>query len=364
MRWGWLESLESAGCAAPEAGWRPRHLTLWRQGQLIAAMPAYEREGSDGDFSRDWDFASAAARARRAFYPKLVVGVPFTPCTGQRILVAPGEDRAACAAALLEAARSLCREEGIHTLELLFPDPAEARELESLHGLAVRVDFQFHWHNEGYASVDDFLARFNSKRRAMIKRERAAPAEQGISIRTVEGDELAADAKKWARTIYEIHHSTIDKLMWGRGWLNRKFYERALARLPENAQFVEATRDGKIIAGAFNIASPTHLYGRYWGCLEEHRFLHFNVCLYHSVAECIARGVRVFEGGAGGEHKLARGFVPSPTFTAFELFDEKLDEAVRRYLQAERPEREAALERWRAESGLLKPRDANTEAAG
>ena len=363
LRWGWLESLESSGCAAPEAGWRPRHLTLWRGGRLIAAAPAYSKDGSDGDFSRDWDFAAAAARARAPFYPKLVLGVPFTPCTGRRLLVLAGEDREACSAALLAGARALCREEGLHALEVLFPDPAEARLLEERHGLAVRVDFQFHWHNDGYRTTDDFLARFNSKRRAMIKRERAAPEEQGIVIRTVPGEELAQDPKRWARIIHGLHKATIDKLMWGRGWINRQFYESCISRLPGNLQFVEASLGGKVIAGAFNVASPTRLYGRYWGCHEEHRFLHFNVCLYHSIDQCIANGVQVFEGGAGGEHKLSRGFQPSPTYTAFELFDARLDEAVRRFLRAERPAREEALVRWREESAMLKPREVQAPKA-
>jgi predicted N-acyltransferase len=353
LEWGWLESLESSGCVAPASGC-PRHLTLWRRGQLIAAAPAYAKDGSDGDFSRDWDFAHAAQRARAPFYPKLVLGVPFTPCTGRRILVAPGEDRAACTTVLLQAARELCRAERLPTLEVLFPDPAEAHELEQ-RGLAVRVDFQFHWRNASYGSIDEFLARFNSKRRAMIRRERAAPAEQGIELRTIRGAELADDPIGWGRQVYSLHRATIDKLPWGRGWLNRKFYELALTRLPDKIEIVEARRDGRIIAGAFNVASATHLYGRYWGCLEEHKFLHFNVCLYHSVQECIARGVQVFEGGAGGEHKLPRGFEPSPTFCAFEFQDGRLDASVRRFLRGERLEREESLERWRAEAGLLKP---------
>ncbi len=164
--------------------------------------------------------------------------------------------------------------------------------------------------------------------------------------------------------MFRLYKSTIDKLYWGRQYLNAAFFQQLRARWKQNLCFVAAQRGDELVAGAINVQKNGVLYGRYWGCFEEHRFLHFNVCLYHSVEQCIARGVRVFEGGAGGEHKLARGFVPSPTFTAFELFDARLDEAVRRYLQAERPEREAALERWRAESGLLKPRAANSEAAG
>ncbi len=357
LEWAWLESLESSGCATERTGWRPRHLTLWKQGKLIAAAPAYEKESSDGDFSRDWEWASAAARARRPFYPKLVIGVPFTPCTGARFLVAKGEDREACTRALLAGARALSTEHGLHVLEVLFPAKAEVDELTKVQGLAGRVDFQFHWHNAGYRSVDEFLARFSAKKRAMIKRERAAPAEQGITIRTVRGPELADDPLGWARIAHTLHKSTIDKLMWGRGWLNRKFYEKVLTRMPDKIEIVEARRGGELVAGAFNVASATTLYGRYWGCLEDHKFLHFNVCLYHSVEQCIERGVLAFEGGAGGEHKIARGFQPTLTYGAFEFADPQLDRSVRQYLVAERTEREAALQRFQAESGLLKPID-------
>ena len=361
LEWGWLEAMESSGCAAPPAGWRPRHLTLWRGGRLIAAAPAYAKDGSDGDFSRDWEWAAAAQRARIRFYPKLVIGVPFTPCTGRRILVAPGEDRLACAATILEGARALCAEESLGTLEVLFPDEEETKLLESL-GFAIRVDFQFHWTNDGYASMDDFLARFNSKRRAMIKRERGAAEGQGIGVRTIRGIEIANDPIGLARTTYKLHKSTIDKLPWGRGWLNRAFYEKIFTRMPDKLELVVAERAGKVIAGAFNVSSATRLYGRYWGCLEEHKFLHFNVCLYHSVNDCIERGLQVFEGGAGGEHKLSRGFQPSPTYAAFAFLDPRLDTSVRRYLEAERPEREAALIRFREESGLLKPLNKSEEA--
>jgi len=353
LRWAWLESLESSGCAAVRAGWRPRHVTVWREGRLVAAAPAYAKDGSDGDFSRDWEWAAAAERAGAAFYPKLVLGVPFTPCPGRRLLVAPGEDRGALVSELLRGARELCAAEGLGALEVLYPIEEEALELEA-RGLAVRVDHQFHWRNEGYRSIDDFLARFSSKRRAVWKRERAAPAKQGIEIRTVRGEELAHDPARWARDVHALHKATVDKLPWGRGWLNLRFYERVLRRMPGNVEIVEARRSGKLVAAAFNIASDTRLYGRYWGCFEEHPFLHFNVCLYHSVEECISRGIQAFEGGAGGEHKLLRGFEPAETFSAFEFRDARLDTAVRRHVALERRHRKEALERFRAGSGLLK----------
>ncbi len=349
-RWAWLQALERAGCAAPDIGWRPSHLTLWRGRDLVAAAPAYLKDDSDGDFSRDWGWAEGAARAGLAYYPKLALTVPFTPVTGPRLLVAPGEDRAGCVAALVDGARAIVGRGDATSVHVLFPTEAEAAELAAL-GLARRVGLQYHWRNAGYRTPDDFLARFDAKRRHSARRERAEPAKQGIAIRTLRGGELTA---AHADAAFALHRSTVEKLMWGRGWLNRDFYRLVFARMPDAIELVEARRDGNLVAGAFNVATPTHLYGRYWGCFEEHRFLHFNVCLYHSIDECIARGVSVFEGGAGGEHKLARGFEPAETWSAHAFGDPRLHRAVADYVAAEAYERERALARWREQSPIFK----------
>jgi hypothetical protein len=220
--------------------------------------------------------------------------------------------------------------------------------------MALRVSWQFHWRNEGYRSLGDFLARFNSKRRNMLKREMAAPAEQGISIRTVRGEELAREPARWAKAAHALHRSTVDKLMWGRRWLNEKFYLLAFAAMPDAVEVVAAFRGRELVAGAFNVASATRLYGRYWGCFEEHPFLHFNVCYYHSIADCIARGLQMFEGGAGGEHKLSRGFLPALTWSAHGFSDAQLERAVREHLSRETPARAASVERSLRESPIFK----------
>jgi predicted N-acyltransferase len=237
-------------------------------------------------------------------------------------------------------------------VHVLFPLADEADELEGA-GMARRVSFQYHWRNAGYPTPEAFLARFDSKRRNQARRERAAPAQQGITLETVRGATLAAEAQEWARTAHALHRSTVDKLMWGRRWLNLAFYQRIFERMPGPLEVVVARRDGRVIAGAFNVASSTHLYGRYWGCFEEHRFLHFNVCLYHSIDDCIARGLQVFEGGAGGEHKIARGFEPCETFSAHHFLDERLEQPLRGHLQREAAERSATLDRWRRETPVL-----------
>ncbi|HEX8952186.1 MAG TPA: GNAT family N-acetyltransferase [Polyangia bacterium] len=354
LRWHWLEALETSGCATGKSGWQPCHLTLWRRDELVAAAPAYIKEDSDGDFSRDWGWADAAMRARIPYYPKLVLTVPFTPCTGRRVLVRAGEDRAELTELLVGGARKVAEQAGLSSVHALFPLADEARQLEEF-GLARRVSYQYHWRNDGYRSFDDFLARFGSKKRNQAKRERASVAQHGLGLRTLREPELRAEPKRWADAAYELHRSTVDKLMWGRRWINRAFYRRVVERMPENLELVVAERheDGKLVAGAFNVASKTHLYGRYWGCFEEYRFLHFNVCMYHSIEECIRRGVQVFEGGAGGEHKIARGFEPAETFTAFRLADRRLDTAVRRHLAEERGAREEAVRRWREEHPRL-----------
>ncbi len=352
VRHAFLRAMEESGSASPRTGWRPRHLALRRGGALVAAAPAYSKGGSDGDFSRDWEWAAAAERAGIPYYPKLVLGVPFTPATGRRVLVAPGEDRRALAAALLAGARRVAEDEGAHGLHVLFADADEARELEEV-GFALRVDFQYHWRNEGYASPEEFLARFSSKRRNAIRRERAAPALQGIAIRTVRGDELSRDPEGWARACYRLHRASTDRMVWGMRFVNLGFYERALAWLPDAVEVVEARREGKLVGMAFNLAGPDRLYGRYWGAVEYHPFLHFNVALYHSIDECIRRGTRVFEGGAGGEHKVARGFEPAETWSAHLHLDARLDGAVRRHLADEREERLLAVRRWREEHPRL-----------
>ncbi len=353
LRHAWLSALEESGSASPRAGWRPRHLVLRREGRLVAAAPAYAKSDSDGDFSRDWEWAAAAERAGIPYYPKLVLGIPFTPATGRRVLGAASESRLPLVRAVVDGARDLCEEEGYRSLHALFPWADEAQELAAC-GLALRVDFQYHWVNAGYRSPDEFLARFPSKRRNAMRRERAAPARQGIDIRTVPGAELAADAAGWGSAVHELHRAAVDRMVWGRRFLTRAFYERAIATMPDQVEVVEARRAGRVVAMAFNLASSERLYGRYWGCVEEHPFLHFNVCLYHSIDECIRRGLRVFEAGAGGEHKLVRGFEPAETWSAHVFLDARLDRPLRRHLEVELGQRRAAVARWREESPVLK----------
>jgi len=359
----WLDALEQSGAVAPERGWSPRHLLLRRGPKLVAAAPAYVKLDSDGDFGRDWHWADAAQRAGIPYFPKLVLGVPFTPVTGRRLLAARGADRSQLARELVTAVRALCEEEGLRSVHVLYAWRDEARELEDA-GLALRLDFQYHWVNAGYGNFDEFLSRFPSKRRNTIRRERAAPTRQGISIRTVPGPELGEAGTRWARDISRLHEASVSKMAWGRRFLDRPFYERVLRTMPRSLEVVEARREGRLVAMAFNVVGAERLYGRYWGALEEHPFLHFNVALYHSIEECIRRGLRVFEGGAGGEHKLSRGFEPAETWSAHAFMDARLDGAIRRHLSEEREQAEISVARWREEDAVLRHRVVDDPRSG
>jgi predicted N-acyltransferase len=345
VSWAFLAALESSASAAPRRGWWPCHLTAWQDGELFAAAPAYVKNDSAGDFSRDWGLADSAGRYGVSYYPKLVIGVPFSPVTGRRILTPPGVDRLEATRLLVDLARELCRRSDLGAVQVLYHRDDELPLLNAA-GMSPRVLIQYHWRNAGYSDFEEWLATLPSKKRTQIRRERRGPESEGIAIRTVRGDELRACPRDWARRIYQLYAANCEKHYWGGTYLNQRFYEQIFATMPESAEVVVAEREGRIIAGAFNLATDTHLFGRYWGCLEEHRFLHFNVCIYHSVQACIERGVRVFEGGAGGEHKLARGFDPALVYTSYLLPDRALHDALSRYFAAEASQRQAEIARY------------------
>jgi predicted N-acyltransferase len=346
MSWTFLAALEGAGCAAPARGWRPRHLTLWRDAELVAAAPAYLKHDHEGDFARDWIWSGAVERAGVRYYPRLFITVPITPVPGRRLLVAPGEDRRALSALLLEGAKRVAREDQASSAHVLFAAPDELDDLAAAR-MALRLDFQAHWFNHGYRDSADFLARgLDAKQRRNARVERSRPATQGITIRTVRGAELAADRERWGRLAYTFYQATIEKMRWGRPWLNRGFYEHVFRDMPGPLELVVAERGGRAIAGAFNVQHGDRLFGRYWGCLEEHDLLHFNVCLHHSIDDCIARGLAVFEGGAGGEHKLHRGFDMAATHSGHWFADSRIHRQIGEHLAADRAARAEELTKW------------------
>jgi predicted N-acyltransferase len=331
----WLDTLEETGCVGGETGWTPAHLTLWRGESLVAACPSYLKTNSEGEFVFDWAWADFAARAGIRYYPKVVVAVPFTPATGTRVLVAPGEDRADAMQLLAGAARQWCVRIGGSSVHMLFPQADEAASWESA-GYLRRDGFQFQWLRDGAESFDDYLARFSSKQRHQIKREIREVEKSGIEVRTLTPEEHTHEA---ARTMYRFYESTIDKHgVWGRLYLSQPFFERIVEVFRDRLAWVVA-RDratGTPIAGAFNVSGRTRLYGRYWGARAEVPFLHFVVCYYAGVRHAIERRLEVFEPGAGGEHKRPRGFLPTRTRSAHWIADPRLRSALAPWLAHER----------------------------
>ncbi|MFT3839599.1 MAG: GNAT family N-acetyltransferase [Myxococcaceae bacterium] len=350
LRWEWLEALESSGSAVKSAGWEARHFLLYRDDQLVGFAPAWLKFHSMGEYVYDFGWASAASNFGVQYYPKFLVGVPLSPLTARRFVVASTEDEAAARATLLEEMVKFAREEDVSSLHVIFPGEKESKALEEL-GLFHRLSMQYHWVNAGYTTYDEFLSRFDSKRRNQLKRERGAADKQGIKLYSVRQPDLK---KEHAELAWRFYQSTVQKNGWGGVQLNRAFFHRAFETLPERIEMVLAERDGEVIAGAFNLASDKRLYGRYWGCFEDVPFLHFNVCLYYSVDECIRLGREAFEPGAGGEHKIARGFQPTAIHSLHRIFDKRFETAVKAAVARERLQVEHAAAEG-AEIAGMKP---------
>ncbi|GAC1351485.1 MAG: GNAT family N-acetyltransferase [Polyangiales bacterium] len=334
LEWAWLDALEESGCVSPKRGWLPRHITVWRNEALVAAAPAYLKGNSEGEFVFDHQWAAVAERLRVKYYPKLILAVPFTPATGDRVLVAPGEDRDAVRAVVAEVTSRVTEELELSTAHLLFPRPDDQQIFEN-RGWVPRLGVQFHWHNHGYQTFDDFLSTLGAKKKHQIRRERRLVQELGIVVETLRGE--AIDDRILAHA-YQFYLATVDKFAWGRRYLNEHFFRLMRDRWSASGQLevVVARKGDQLIGGAINIAKNKRLYGRYWGALEEVANLHFEVCYYHSISDCIARGFEAFEPGAGGEHKARRGFDPTVTTSAHLIRDSRLDAIVREYLGRER----------------------------
>ncbi|MDD9886331.1 MAG: GNAT family N-acetyltransferase [Gammaproteobacteria bacterium] len=333
MRHEFLNALETRDCAGPKFGWHPRHI-LARDagGALCAAMPMYAKTNGYGEFVFDWAWERAYAQRDMRYYPKLVVAAPYTPVTAARLLCAPGDPRRArlhdglTAAALAVAEDADCS--GVHWLFL--PDAERAR-FERL-GLALRLDCQYHWHNNRYRDFDDFLSALSSKRRKTIARERRRVREQGIECRVLHGGDI--DAAMW-RKIHAFYASTFDR-KWGYATLSADFFTDIGRSLPDRVVVVVASCRGEDIACAVNLRDDDKLYGRYWGCSGRYECLHFEACYYRGIDYCIEHQLRAFEPGAQGENKIWRGFLPTPTWSAHWLKDPAFMRAADRFCREER----------------------------
>ena len=348
LEWEWLASLEQAGCVAPETGWQAMPLLVREQGRLVAACPLYVKHHSEGEFVFDWGWADAASRAGIAYYPKLLVGVPFTPVSGARLLCVPDADRATCTALLARGLRQVCAEHRLSSIHVNFCREDEVAALAP-EGFLQRVGIQYHWHNEGFRSFEEYLARLRSKRRNQVRRERRSVAEQGVITSVLRGDAIP-DAL--IEPMFRCYLATVDAHYYGRRYLNRAFFELLRERFRHRLCFVVARRGSEVVGGTTNVVKGDALYGRYWGGLEPIRHLHFDVCYYAAIEHCIEAGLARFEPGAGGDYKFLRGFDAQPTYSLHYLSDRRLARAVERFLESERAQAARTISALREQSQL------------
>ncbi|MGV6874885.1 GNAT family N-acetyltransferase [Pseudochelatococcus sp. B33] len=342
LRHAFLLALEESGSVSARTGWRPLHLTVHDEaGGLAAAAPCYLKGHSRGEYVFDHAWADAYERAGGRYYPKLLVAVPFTPVTGPRLLVRAGPRAGEAASALIEGLRMVRAATRASSIHVNFATRQEAAQLEEA-GFLPRIDCQYHWTNEGFSTFEDFLATLASRKRKTIRRERREALGNGISVELLTGD--AITPAHWD-AFYVFYLDTAGR-KWGRtAYLTRAFYDAIGRTFRDRVLLVMARRGGRYIGGAINFIGRDTLFGRHWGAVEEHPFLHFEACYYQAIDFAIARGLKRVEAGAQGEHKLARGYRPVLTHSTHDIADPDFRRAVAAYLAQERPavEREVAL---------------------
>ncbi|MGO3934861.1 GNAT family N-acetyltransferase [Rhodopseudomonas pseudopalustris] len=331
MSHAFFSALERSHSACARTGWGPRHLVAKREGETVGIVPCYLKSHSQGEYVFDRGWADAYQRAGGSYYPKLQVSVPFTPATGPRLLIREGGDADQVAMALSGGLVALCGLSKASSAHVTFARESEWRFLAA-QGFLQRTDQQFHWHNAGYHSFDDFLATLASRHRKAIKRERRDATLNGISIHCLTGRDITEDA--WD-AFFEFYIETGSR-KWGRPYLTRAFYSLIGESMADDVLLVMAKRNGRWIAGAINFIGGDTLFGRHWGAIEHHPFLHFEVCYYQAIEFAIARCLATVEAGAQGEHKIARGYLPQTTYSAHYIADPALRRAIADYLKRER----------------------------
>ncbi|VTZ27744.1 GNAT family N-acetyltransferase [Methylocella tundrae] len=333
-----LKALETSKSVSPAAGWSSAHVLVKdANGRLAAAAPTYLKSHSMGEYVFDFGWADAYQRAGLDYYPKLQVAAPFTPVTGRRLLLSPGHGEAARHA--LIAGLRACREAvGASSIHVTFPTKADWEALGS-EGFLQRTGQQFHFINKGYATFDDFLNDLASRKRKMIRRERKEALAAGVEIECLTGSDIKDE--HW--DAFFLFYTDTGARKWGTPYLTRAFFESIGAAMADDILLVMAKRAGRYIAGAINFLGKDALYGRNWGAIEDHPFLHFEVCYYQAIAFAISRGLSRVEAGAQGEHKLARGYGPVATYSAHEIADPRFARAIDDYLKRERLQSEMTL---------------------
>ncbi len=324
-----LYALENSGSVSAKTGWQPFHIAVEQAGELIGVVPIYLKNHSQGEYVFDYGWADAWHRAGGDYYPKMQISVPFTPATGPRLLTR--EINAEHERLLLGACMQIAEQIKVSSIHITFMQQNQWENAASV-GFLKRMDQQFHWHNGGYADFDDFLADLASKKRKNIRRERRDALANGIEIEWLTGSDLTE--AHWD-AFYRFYLDTGSR-KWGSPYLNRAFFSEIQATLPEDVLLIMAKRDGRYIAGAINFIGADTLFGRNWGCVEDHRFLHFEVCYYQAIEFAIQRGLKKVEAGAQGAHKVARGYLPEATYSAHWIADANFRDAVARFVNDER----------------------------
>lgn len=333
-----LDACETSGSAVERTGWGPRHLSLHDAADaVLGVMPLYLKGHSQGEYVFDHAWAQAYEQAGGRYYPKLLSAVPFTPVSGPRLLAGPGTDVDTIRSALLQGALTFCGQNRISSLHVNFPNGHDWQTLGEA-GLLQRQDQQFWWTNAGYGSFDDFLAALSANRRKTIRRERR-DAQVGLDIRVLTGSDITE--AHW--DAFFAFYTDTGERKWGRPYLTRSFFSLIGERMADRIALIMAFRDDRPIAGALNLIGTEALYGRQWGCLEDVPFLHFELCYYQAIQFAIERGLSRVEAGAQGEHKIARGYLPAPVYSAHWIADPALRTPVARYLAQERPGVEAEM---------------------
>lgn len=326
LRHEFLLALEETGCACAETGWSPHFLTMHRNGSLAGAMPLYLKFHSRGEYVFDMSWAQAFSQHGLQYYPKLLSAIPFTPVPGPRLLAHRHEDRVL----LARHAIAVADQNELSSLHVLFPTKADRDALKEA-GFMFRENIQFHWHNDGYRDMGDFLSRLNQKNRKKLKQDRKKSLEAGVQFHWLQGHEITDKAlaffyECYVRTYFEHGNPP---------YLSQQFFERLLQHMPENIVLIMACQNNEPIACALNIRSDDTLYGRYWGATQFISGLHFETCYMQAIGYCIAKGIQRFEGGAQGEHKLARGMLPAVTYSAHWIRDKRYAEAIADFLERE-----------------------------
>jgi len=331
LRHEFLAAIEASGSVGPGTGWLPCHAVLYDEGQLIAAMPLYEKTDSWGEFVFDFAWANAYQQAGLSYYPKLVSAVPFTPVTGTRLLTSTAHDSATLTDTLIRATQEFAAIRNFSSWHVLFADRHD-REILDNRGLMLRKDCQFQWHNRNYTTFDDFLGELRSVKRKKLRRERRRIQESGVTFRQLCGTEMTDDL--W-RNIMPLYASSF--LRRGRGpYLNEDFFKTVTKSMPEHLLVILAEFHDEPIACAICFRNDNTLYGRYWGSTGRYHSLHFETCYYQGIDYCIANGLTCFEPGTQGEHKISRGFEPTETWSAHWLSHPQFADAVDNFLDRER----------------------------